>query len=636
MKEVINIVRHLSSEPMYKVVAGAILLRHKQFLFYIWCYIDVPILVVRYAKFWKYSYRFHSLSMTLAIFLSAFFEVLQFSRVKILQHDKNMPPARKLHSLIARLMMWISMAQLTFGTVLGILYVSQGKAVRFKPIVRRVHGVLGFGIYSLAKFQIFTERQFIGFALVGQAPMAQFWMMLVISFLTIFVMEGTEFIYRYSKERNLRKFHERELQLTEIQKSIVLRLRAGEDFREVQADFCAKTILIFMNTIYDMEDFIHPGGSIFYKIHNYKEISRILLGLDHDIHTGVIHSHGEAAFKVLGFNVIGSKFDKHRGSIWNILNARNFSPVQLDCRFEIERGISNDQVLFLHNDLYITNMRSKGILWIGKFYYVEEEGKPKRVLCGVTCLTPEYKKYQLELISCFEGDNWAEGWKDRVKAKSDSSTMLALGNCFDQYQGQDVKSLNIKGPFGEGLGITNDFSGRYVIITKGNGHLPFLDIFDFLLKKIMYTKAEKEGKHGLTKLIYPHQKYSEILVGATFELYADLSKLEDLPCLEMFYKLIEMNKELDDSDQNFKCMIRVEDGVSGLTREDGIPLTGREFDRRFFEDELLLFGDGKEDPETFNRPVNRITVSTGDLDYKRSVQRWCEDLGFIGNKLTFY
>jgi predicted ferric reductase len=54
-------------------------------------------------------------------------------------------------------------------------------------------------------------------------------------------------------------------------------------------------------------------------------------------------------------------------------------------------------------------------------------------------------------------------------------------------------NIRLKGPFGSGLNLTDDFNGRSLIICLGTGILPFLDLFDFLLKKAIYQVFKLEG-----------------------------------------------------------------------------------------------------------------------------------------------
>jgi hypothetical protein len=49
------------------------------------------------------------------------------------------------------------------------------------------------------------------------------------------------------------------------------------------------------------------------------------------------------------------------------------------------------------------------------------------------------------------------------------------------------KPYEITGPYGLGLELNETSNGTHYVICNGTGVLPFLDLFDFLLKKAFYT-----------------------------------------------------------------------------------------------------------------------------------------------------
>ena len=48
-------------------------------------------------------------------------------------------------------------------------------------------------------------------------------------------------------------------------------------------------------------------------------------------------------------------------------------------------------------------------------------------------------------------------------------------------------SFSVIGPHGKGLQLNDKSTGSYVIFVGGTGVLPFLDLFDFLLRKGVNT-----------------------------------------------------------------------------------------------------------------------------------------------------
>ena len=56
------------------------------------------------------------------------------------------------------------------------------------------------------------------------------------------------------------------------------------------------------------------------------------------------------------------------------------------------------------------------------------------------------------------------------------------------YNSNLGKTFIIEGPFGNGLELKDDDKGDFVIFVAGTGILPFLDLFEFLLRKMILAQ----------------------------------------------------------------------------------------------------------------------------------------------------
>lgn len=618
----------------WQITEEVLHLRHRQFQYYIWCYIDIPILIARYCKFWKYSYRLHSIWLSLALLLSAFFSLTEHYKVVILDHEKSFDDSVKLHSFIGKTLFALTVIQGFTGIILKSLYISSTELSRFKPNCRTIHGVFGFAMYLLAKIQLYYELDWIGDVLPGQFADTQYWVVGSFTFAIVVVMEGRNFIFRKSRERTILFLDDFNTDwLTSEQSSILKRVKRGETSRNLLKDFPGKKIFIFMNKVIDLTDYIHPGGGIFFKTHNFTEISRYVLGLKPDEKMGILQSHGETAFDIMEFCCLGSAFDPEERDIWNIVKSENFEPVELkNNEFRLGlNGIGGD-IFVLRSGNFNLSLGLQGILWIGKFFYLEDENKEKDIVVQISSLVPVYKTYKKALLRKLES---YERFQNKLLSLQKDSKIITFGN-FLKNSNNLKKSKNsifsLKGPFGRGLDIPNDFSGRYIIVTKGNGYFPFLDLIDFLLKKTIYIIAEERRDPDLKHSILPRQNYKKMLPGAIFEFYIEVKSVMEIEELETFLKIVELQNELKRKNKNCKILVKLEiDGIA--SDEDFLPLTEKNFDQRFFENNIDLFG---EDNQGLGRKVDKLVVSCDDEDYKRSVAKWCKDLGFFGNKLYFY
>ena len=68
------------------------------------------------------------------------------------------------------------------------------------------------------------------------------------------------------------------------------------------------------------------------------------------------------------------------------------------------------------------------------------------------------------------------------------------------------KAYEITGPYGFGLQINNKSAGCYYIFANGTGILPFLDLFDFLLRKTMWISLKKKFGVNVAKIINAYEE----------------------------------------------------------------------------------------------------------------------------------
>ena len=89
--------------------------------------------------------------------------------------------------------------------------------------------------------------------------------------------------------------------------------------------------------------------------------------------------------------------------------------------------------------------------------------------------------------------------------------------------------FNLSGPYGYGLFFSNtqkestkEGQKTIVIFVGGTGILPFLDLFDFLLKKLLFLMAVQQvGADEAKAKIDPLDcGYADFLNGYTFKVYA--------------------------------------------------------------------------------------------------------------------
>lgn len=130
----------------------------------------------------------------------------------------------------------------------------------------------------------------------------------------------------------------------------------------------------------------------------------------------------------------------------------------------------------------------------------------------------------------------------------------------------------LEGPIGRGLEISDSFSGEMVMIGAGTGILPFIDLLDLLLKKILFQAANV--KKADTSYILPAQDYSKIFPGAKFKLLSAFRTMEDFIGWEWIGKAHRVSKNYDLGVFETVARVRTEQNI-------GMPSTKAHFDKEF-------------------------------------------------------
>lgn len=139
--------------------------------------------------------------------------------------------------------------------------------------------------------------------------------------------------------------------ITEEQKKIVTLIQKATPVDQLKSDFPHKRIFIYQNSIYDLTDYHHPGGSIYHTNHLWQEISRYVKGMHNDeVSNSGLHAHSIDAYKVLDSHYIGSVLPAIPTDIEDtnpLLEKGTEYPVQVDTLFELglKTVISNNLVM---------------------------------------------------------------------------------------------------------------------------------------------------------------------------------------------------------------------------------------------------------------------------------------------------
>lgn len=295
--------------------------------------------------------------------------------------------------------------------------------------------------------------------------------------------------------------------ITSEQRAIVNRLKCGASTDELKSDYPHKTILLFKHLIYDLSDITHPGGDIIFAEHNFKEISRYVLGT-HPSESLKFPAfiHSQAAYSLLDQHLIGSMIEPIRTTPGKPEHSALNGPSQLESMnldlssslgnltrteeeladdlvqnvyddgihtddnwtlYESRTGmrtvsvhywkVSNNlrmsknlHVVQFQNTIFSNKISLKGAAWLGKHYYIEGTNKElggykKKPYTTVNCLGELTSQYRNNLI-----ENYGILEKNEFKESKTEMNHLELPDYADSlsfgvkpYNGPNALSMNI-------------------------------------------------------------------------------------------------------------------------------------------------------------------------------------------------
>lgn len=636
-----------------------------------WTVADLPILVGRYGRRFKFSYRIHSISMSALLLVAYYVIAVQSVNIFLTPGYQKIIDARRNHFISVAGFSAVSLLSAISGNFLEATYVKKNsKASVYKYFIQKMHLFFGIVVWLFVKYSIFTMKneirppwfKFVFFLSVAATPA----LVAVMEIMNSSIMKDVK-LEEVPKGKKL----------TRYQRLIVSRLRNGETSSTLKADFPDKSIFLYKHKVYDLTGYSHPGGDVIFQNHNFKEISRYVTGTHPDEHLNFpVHNHSLAAFKLLDDHLIGnlllldsrnknkeiydeeskgvaeelldhsyaslgnSKVDednfeklaeseRKRGDVWTLYNFRKNAKVASNDTWVLsqnEKMSDSLHVLRFKQAKYRVKMALRGVSWIGKHFFITKN--KRKPYTTVVCLSKETSSYRESLISYYQKAKKGESLLEESQklVLPEFSEELCFG--VKPYPGRTALSRQIckakpgekfiiEGPFGVGIDLKASFSGNCTIIAFGTGILPFLDLFDFLLKKSIYQYFVKNGMEQEARGVKPEQDYLSLYPNARFRLFAAFSNINDFSGKDWIKQLYDVNKqnEMD----NFDCKIRLKN-ASRL----GLPILDGRVDKAYFRD--VVIGGGQQ--------VDKLLICA-DVKFMRMIRGWCEELGFPLGRIHF-
>ncbi|KAL4435822.1 hypothetical protein ABPG74_015790 [Tetrahymena malaccensis] len=550
---------------------------HKVWLFYGWGIgADIAIFVGRYLKAWKHHILVHSILFFLINVSTIILEAIVINGNNYKLGDvSNLDTGVKNHFIIGCVIMALIILQHIGGILLKIGIEGTNKHVN---TIKQFHLVSGIIIYALAKANIL-----IGTDLNSTTSITyqynQGIIIAVVSIVFLFLCELFSRFYKYKTSNQIfdtSKSFEISISNENPDHQELLRMLNVEK-REVSQIIAALPNLkwvIYNQGVYDISDLVHPGGQFIIKEVIGKEIGRYMLGaLPLEGYTFKPYAHSSAAINLLKKNKIG---DLNYGET-NMLVLANqeassqpennklklFNNFKLIKKTQISETTS--QFDFQASDLQVKNIL-QGVNWFGRHYLIKTQNSSKsRLYTQLNCMTDENVSFRQQLVN-FVKNKLEMKNTDKIDVKTFNKYSQTLPFIIKKYNFSGALSkliheqnsqinYQIYGPLGNGLGFTEQTKNQKIcIMSAGTGILPFLDLFDFLLKKQIQQTVPDQAK----ELDPFNINYNQYFEGCQFTVYAAFQQLDDFVGKEWVMLLNQLSKQTQNN--LFRLIIKVNNG----------------------------------------------------------------------------
>ena len=273
---------------------------------------------------------------------------------------------------------------------------------------------------------------------------------------------------------------------------------------------------------------------------------------------------------------------------------------------------------FSTNQLRVKN-HVKGVAWIGRHFSISrfesKENTKTRLYTTVLCFTEENINFRNSIIDFYDAkvNNLDE---PKILVPQEFSNVIPL--IIKKYNGQNTLSsfifdsknqnFNIIGPFGTGLEIKESSNGTFVIFAGGTGVLPFVDLFDYLLKKSIYMILAKKYKQSEADKTNPFLENYQGTFGENFKvrLFWAVNDEYEFNYLSFLKKLFEINEKYGLN--IFDLTVRIKSKI------EGVKTTQEFFDEGFLKRNLDV------------NEIARIFVC-GNPNMNYSIPEGCKKIG---------
>lgn len=446
---------------------------------------------------------------------------------------------------------------------------------------RRIHGYIGKLIYILSRLNLLTGAVLGGGAWMG---IVYPYIFLSIAFQIIMSMRSTKFnamtaSFTYKPQFNL----------TDKQKAVISKINQGETREKIIEEHPDVKWFFFGNFIIDLSNWIHPGGNYILSAIVGREVTPFLNGaytLEDCYELISPHMHTRFAFELIQNSIIGSikNYDSvlmkkgiqdgesHFGTRWVLKN-----------RTRVTNNVSRFD---FSSDQFFSKQFVGGHLGLGRHFAIRFLNKPgpTRTYTTAMAMIESNGKMRDILFNALENDQKIELPKDIVSPISYLPLYIKRYNFInglskklhevDLNNPSDCEFI-LEGPFGRGLGLSPNSSGKYTIISSGTGIFLFADFMQYLFIKAIYDiMLSKKKNTEANKILELGFDFPTSFKKISVKLIAAFDGLDEFYCEDLIRRLAFISHK-------YKL------GMFEAVISDGNPSEGVSIDKKRFESGFL-------------------------------------------------
>jgi len=595
---------------------------------------DIAVIIVRLFRGRKFVIPIqiiHAVIMLIVIIMSVVVTALALKEFLADNGGSKTTGIKKqdFHYINGLVIFFLILVALLAGIVLLVLLSRHKKSQTATAVFKRMHQIFGYLLYLDAKANIITGVLLYD---TNQWKIPVFIYLGVLLLVHIIVQLVISLSYKYSNLKFNPPSSITKSSLTKRQAELLTAINSGESREALMQKLKNMKWVILGNSIFDLTDWIHPGGNFIIQDCVGKEVGRYFYG-NFALEGSRMkpHKHSAVAFAHLTSSYIGELTNYESILVSKESQKEMISEHHQKWKIVSIKPISDTvgQVCFESSKVHV-KMFGTSLSWLGRHFRVSFNKRSSIARLYTTALAlSEAHIYLRQNIYNYFDDVMAGNEAQHFKYNPDFSSYhpeslpLFIKNYKNLKKGLSRKihkidilhqknDFRIEGPYGTGLEFTPSTTGSVCIICAGTGLLPFVDFLALFLWKNMYDllkeKVGIEKAQEINVLDIPFDSFFNGLKVTFLGSFADESEVLGLDIIK---KLAEISKRYGLN--NFTAIMK------GCSHEH-ISKVQERFTQDFFaktlnlnEDKYLIVGPPRFSNDVLNNlsklgvPKNKLT-----------------------------